>query len=123
VSVAWSISHPLRLVVIVVKGEVKQADFGKVLSSIDSANAGRYQKLVDITAMTSVLQRRTLRELADTVRRREAERAVGPIAIVAPSAKAQRNAKAFAMRARDERLIRVFPNQEEARRWLRSFYA
>jgi hypothetical protein len=94
-----------------------------MLDGIDAANAGSYQKIVDILALTRMPRPSTLHEFAAIVRRRESERVVGPIAIVAQSATAQRYANAFAMLARVERLIRVIPNREEARRWLGSFYA
>ena len=122
-SAAWSISHPLRLVVIVAKGEFDQTDFSRVRDSIDRANAAGYQNIVDITGMTSAPPQRSLHEFAAIVRAREAGRTAGPIAIVARSAEAARCANAFALRARDRRLISVFPDQCEARRWLGSFYA
>jgi len=52
------------------------------------------------------------------VRQREAERKVGPIAIVAGSPQTHDQATQFAKQARGIRLIQVFQQRQEARRWL-----
>jgi hypothetical protein len=52
------------------------------------------------------------------VREREAESAVGPIAIVAGTGHAARQARAFAESGHLFRPIRVFSEQHEASRWL-----
>ena len=69
-SAAWSISHPLRLVVIVAKGESDQTDFSRLGDSIDRANAAGYQNIVDITGVRSAPPPRSLHEFAAIVRAR-----------------------------------------------------
>ena len=122
-SLAWSISHPRRLIVVVAKGELEHRDIALLLQSIDSAKASGYRKLVDITGLTASPRSRLLREIAGIVRQRESERVVGPIAIVAKAGASLRQANAFANRAQVERLIHTFADKAEARRWLDSFYA
>jgi hypothetical protein len=60
---------------------------------------------------------------ASWVRQREGERKVGPIAIVASSAHTHDQATYFAKQARGLRLIQVFQQRQEARRWLDGFSA
>ena len=120
---SWSISHSSSLVHILAKGDLEQAQFSKLLQAIDAAKASSYRKLVVITGVTSTLGPHTLRSLAGTVRRRERERTVGPIAIVADSPVSQRAASVFIEAAHGERLIQSFSSQDQARRWLNSFYA
>ena len=121
--VAWSISHPSRLVTVVVKQEFRPADLILVLAAIDAAKANSYRKLIDVTRLAVKVPMGILRELARVVRRRESERVVGPIAIVAGVGAAVRQATYFADEAQGERLIQIFPDQAGARAWLNSFYA
>ena len=120
---AWSISHPSRLVMVLAKEEVRPADMMRLLADIDSAKASGYRKLIDVSRLTAEVPTAALRELARVVRRRESERNVGPIAIVAGTSGAARLATVFADEARRERLIEIFPDQPAARRWLNSFYS
>jgi hypothetical protein len=94
-----------------------------LLLAIDRANASPYRKIIDPTGLTSRLPVEALRTFSLKIRRREAEREVGPIAIVAGSPQAHELATRFAEEARGLRLIQVFQRQREARRWLDSFYA
>src|SRR5258708_15727392 len=81
-AVAWSISHPSRLVTVVVREEFRPADLIMLLTAIDAAKASSYRKLIDVTRLTVKMPTGIMRELARVVRQRESERTVGPIAIV-----------------------------------------
>ncbi len=120
---SWSISHASSLVHILARGDLEPSQFLKLLQSIDAAKASSYRKLVVLTGLTSTPGPHTLWSLASTVRRRERERAVGPMAVVADSPASQRAASVFIEAARGERLIQSFSSQDQARRWLNSFYA
>jgi hypothetical protein len=121
--VAWSISHPSRLITVVVREEFRPADLMLLLTAIDAAKASGYRKLIDVSRLTTKVRPGVLRELARLVRQRESERYVGPIAIVAGARGVMRQANLFADEARRERLIEIFPDQQAARRWLNGFYA
>ena len=122
-SLSWCVSHPSRLVLVIAKGEFEQREFTDLLRNIDKAKASAYRKLVDITGLTGRFPAVAIREFARTVRQRERERTVGPIAIVAGSTLAHAHASQFSSQAQGERLIMIFHEQHEARRWLDSFYA
>src|SRR5262245_23741999 len=122
-ALAWSISHPSRLVLVMAREEFRPGDLMRLLAAIDRAKASSYRKLIDVSRLTTQVPSSVLRELARVVRHRESERNVGPIAIVAGTSDATRQAKAFADEARAERLIEVFADQDAARRWLNSFYS
>src|SRR4051812_23088518 len=119
----WSISHPLCLIIIVAKHELRLDAFLKLLQSIDIAKASGYRKIVDISAMADSVPIRTVREIARIVRRRERGLAVGPIAVVAEGDAGLRASEAFAEAAKGQRLIKVFDSRRSARRWLDSFYS
>ena len=118
---AWSISHPSRLVLVLAKGEFRPIDLTRLLASIDAARASSYRKLIDVSRLTDKVPTGVLRELARLVRQRESERSVGPIALVAGTTGVTRQATLFADEARHERLIEIFPDQHAARRWLDGF--
>jgi hypothetical protein len=120
---SWSISHPSSLIHILARGDLEPRQFMSLLQAIDAAKASSYRKLVVVSGVTGTPGAHTLRSLAGTVRRRERERTVGPIAIVADSPAAQRAAGVFMDAARGERLIQTFASEGEARRWLNSFYS
>ncbi len=122
-AVAWSISHPSRLVTVVVREEFRPADLIMLLTAIDAAKASSYRKLIDVTRLTVKMPTGIMRELARVVRQRESERTVGPIAIVAGVGAPVRQAIYFADEAQGDRLIQIFADQDTARRWLNSFYA
>jgi len=94
-----------------------------LLSGIDAAKASSYRKIIDLTGLTARFAGSVIRNFAMTVRQRESQRTVGPIAIVAPSTLVHGQATLFAKEATVERLIRVFHEQDDARRWLDGFYA
>jgi hypothetical protein len=121
-ALSWGISHPYLLVLVVAKGEVRPHEFARLLESIDRANARPYRKIIDVTGLTSMFTADMLRNFASTIRRREDEHVVGPIAIVAGSPEVHDQATQFAKQAQGSRLIRVFQQQSGARRWLDGFY-
>jgi hypothetical protein len=122
-TLAWCISHPSRLVLVVAKGDFQPHESARLLRGIDRAKASPYRKIVDVTGLTSRFTADVLRSFASTVRHREEERHVGPIAIVAGSPQSYRQATKLAKQARGSRLIQVFQQQSEARCWLDGFYA
>ncbi len=122
-TLAWSVSHPLRLVKVVARGQSTFDDMQRLVQSIDAAKAGGYRKIIDIDRVTQAAPPRMMREFARILRRREAEGAAGPLAIVAATDAARRQALAFAAAARGPRLIEVFATEADARRWLDSFYS
>jgi hypothetical protein len=122
-SLAWSISHPKHLVVVVAKGDLQHHDIELLLLSIRSAHASGYRKFVDVTRLAIPPRPQTLRQLGGVVHQPESEQAIVPIAIVARKGASLRQANAVAKAAEMKRLIRGFSDKDEARRWLDSFYA
>ena len=121
--VAWSISHPLRLVRVVAREELSLIDFQRLMQSIDDTRSRSYRKIIDLGRVTRASPARTQREFVRMVRLREAEGATGPIAVVASTEAAQRQAAFFAAAAAGKRLVEVFADEGAARRWLDSFYS
>jgi len=114
----WSISHPTRFMQVVVRGAVNGPRLTDLLQTIDRAKAGGYRKIIDVRFPGAA---RTMRALAAAVREDTAEE--GPIAIVSRSATARMEGQQIADRAEGSRLIKVFSDGDEARRWLNGFYA
>ena len=121
-SLSWYISHPRRLMLVVAKGDIQPHDFARLFESIDAAKASPYRKIFDVTGLTTEFTPDMIGIFASWVRQREAEREVGPIAIVAGSPQTHDHATQFAKQARGSRLIQVFQQRQEARRWLEGFY-
>ena len=117
-SLSWNISHPCRLILVAAKGDIQPRDFARLFESIDAARASPYHKIFDVTGLTTEFTPDMIGMFALWVRQREAERKVGPIAIVAGSPRTHDQAIHFAAQARGARLIQVFQQQQEARRWL-----
>jgi hypothetical protein len=115
---SWCISHPCRLVIAVAKGELEPHDMMEFIVAIDAANARSYRKMVDVTGVTMKVSADSIRRLAGLMLRREQESEVGPIGVVAGSPAVHRQAVLFARQAQRYRLIRIFHEQHDARKWL-----
>jgi len=116
--IEWTISHGTRLVLAVTKGELQPDSVRSFLAAIDAAGARPYRKIIDVSALTARFDADTIAAFAAVIREREVGSAVGPIALVAGTGLAARQARAFAERAQLVRPIRVFAEQHEARQWL-----
>jgi hypothetical protein len=119
----WSISHPTRSVLVVVRGPLELPHLTGLLQTIDRAKASAYRKIIDIRYSRYPSSASTIRSFADIVQKRENDCEVGPIAIVSRLIAARTGALLFADLAQSKRLIKVFAERENARRWLDSFYA
>ena len=117
-SLSWYISHPRRLILVAAKGDVRPHDFARLFESIDAAKASPYRKVFDVTGLTTEFTPGMIGIFALWVRQREAERKVGPIAIVAGSPWTHDQATHFAKQARGARLIQVFQQPQEPHQWL-----
>jgi hypothetical protein len=122
-SLSWYISHPRRLIWVVANGDIQPHDFARLFESVDAAKASPYRKVFDVTGLTTEFTPDMIGTFASWVRQREAERKVGPIAIIAGSPQTHDQATHFAKQARGLRLIQVFQQRDEARRWLDGFPA
>ncbi len=115
--IEWTISHGARLVVAVAKGEMQPEQMREFLLAIDREGARPYAKMIDVKGLTTRFEPEQVGAFAMVVREREAEGAVGPIAIVVGPGLAEQ-AHAFSERGHLIRPIRVFAELHEARRWL-----
>ncbi len=115
---SWCISHPIRLVIAVAKGEFDPQDMVEFVLCVDAANARPYRKMIDVTGVTTRFSADGIRRFARVIRQREKESEVGPIGVVAGSPDAHRQAILFAAQAQRHRPIKVFHEQHDARKWL-----
>lgn len=116
--VQWTISHPKRLVIAVVKGEVRPRAMLAFLAALDAAGARPYAKLVFLERLVATFSEDSLVALSNLVRQREQESEVGPIAIITPDDATFEQACQFARVAELVRPIRVFREWHEGRRWI-----
>jgi hypothetical protein len=114
----WTISHPKRLVLAVLKSEVRPRGMIDFLAALDAAGARPYGKLVFLERLVTTISEENVVALANLVRKREAESVVGPIAIIAPDDATFEQACQFAHVAELVRPIRVFRELHEGRRWI-----
>ena len=115
---SWCISHPIRLVIAVAKGEFDPQDMAEFVLRVDAANARPYRKMIDVTGVTTRFSADRIRRFARIIRQREEDSDVGPIGVVAGSPDAHRQAILFAKQAQRHRPIKVFHEQHDARKWL-----
>jgi len=118
---SWCISHPIRLVIAVAKGEFDPQDIVEFVLRVDAAHARPYRKMIDVTGVTTRFSADSIRCFASAIRQREEVSEVGPIGVVACSPDAHRQAILFAKQAQWHRPIKVFHEQHDARKWLDAF--
>jgi hypothetical protein len=117
---SWTISHPQRLVIAVVKGEVAPHEFGGYVEAMQKV--GSYRKMFVATGMTTVFDDVLMKSVGRAVRDHAEREALGPIAIVADTTAAHASATVYAEAVAGlDRPIRIFSELHEARRWLDSF--
>jgi hypothetical protein len=114
----WTISHPLRLVVAVAKGDIRPESIIDFLAVIDAEYVRPYGKIFGVSDLLTIFTEEDVRNLANLVRKREQESRVGPIAVVATDRRSFRQAQLFAEVAKIVRPIQVFREWHEARRWI-----
>jgi hypothetical protein len=114
----WTISHDKKLVVVVVRGEVRPEDLRAMFTTLAAEGALPYRKLLDATfapLTLSVAVIRTLSQVAGAiapgVRR-------GPVAFVASSDVADEMIQIFDRKLSIDRPLRIFRDTRAARRWL-----
>jgi len=117
----WTVSHPQRLVVAIAKGDVCAQEIETYLADVFAQGGAPYRKMFDVTQTQSGFNDGMLKGFAQTVRRHAAASPLGPIAIVAASDEAFRQAGVFAEAATVDRPIKIFREQHDARRWLNAF--
>jgi hypothetical protein len=116
-SLKWTVSHRLKLVVAVAQGEVQALEMMNYLSSIDEQNAQGYRKLFDLSELDMEIPVDQVQALAGLVKQRPAP--AGPIAVVvADNETLYQQARMFTDMAGPSRLIRVFHQQHLAQIWL-----
>ena len=113
----WTISHPKRLVLAVLKGEVRPRGMIDFLAALDAAGARPYAKLVFPEQLVTTFSEDSVIALAKLVRQREQESKVGPIAIIVQDDATFEQACQFDHVAELVRQIRVFREWHEGRRW------
>ena len=116
--IEWTISHGSRLVVAVAKGEMLPEHMREFLLAIDREGARPYAKMIDVKGLTTRFAPEQIGSFAAVVREREAEGAVGPIAIVVGPGPLGEQVRVFSEHGQLIRPIRVFAELHEARRWL-----
>lgn len=118
-TVQWRIFHARRLVLAVAKGELVRGELLAIVAAVDQQDARSYLKILDVSRLTTIFPTDKLEAFAHIARLREANSAVGPVAIVAGTGTARPQAELFANAGQFVRPIRVFGTHHEARRWIR----
>lgn len=118
----WTISHPNRLVIAIVKGRCRRVDVEEYFADLAREKAHPYRKIFDVTQAEPLeLSAADVSTLAAQVRQTGEQAVLGPIAIVASAPENHALARLFASEAVAKRPISVFRELHEARRWLDGF--
>lgn len=113
----WAISHPDELVMAVAKGDVSPRDIEDYFHGVGLEGGISYAKMFLLDS-ASMLSDDNIRTLGRIIERYALTDRIGPVAIVATTDEAFRQAEVFAAAARAERPLGIFRQQHEAARWL-----
>ena len=113
----WAISHPDQLVMAVAKGHVSPRDIEDYFHGVGLEGGISYAKMFLLDS-ASMLSDENIRTLGRIIERYALTDRIGPVAIVATTDEAFRQAEVFAAAARAERPLGIFRQQHEAARWL-----
>jgi hypothetical protein len=118
--VTYSISHPTRLVIAVVKDRVSTADILNYLMEINEAGAQPYRKIFDMTGARGSIPLAELRQIAKRAVTFAESGPTGPLAIIVAIDEHADLARLFAYAATARRPVRIFRELHTARAWLDS---
>ncbi len=113
----WAISHPDQLVMAASKGDVSPGEIENYFHGVSLDGGMAYAKMFLVDS-ASMLSDENIKTLGRVIERYALTGKIGPVAIVATTDEAFRQAQVFASAARAERPLRVFRQQLEAARWL-----
>jgi hypothetical protein len=118
--VTYTISHPARLVVAVMKDQINTADILNYMMEIHAAGASPYRKIFDMTNAQGTIPLPELRRIGQSASAFLESGPAGPLAIVVASDEHSDLAKLFAYVATAKRPVRIFRELHTARAWLDS---
>jgi hypothetical protein len=113
----WTISHPDQLVMAAARGDVSPREIVDYFHGVSLEGGMSYAKMFLVDS-GSMLSDENIRTLGGIIERYALVGKIGPVAIVATTDEAFRQAQVFASAARAERPLRVFREQHEGARWL-----
>jgi len=121
--VQWTISKPHRLVIAVARDELRLKDIATYLDGVAVADVLSYRKIFDMTHATVILSDADMMMLGARIRAYMQVARLGPLAIVAVTEEAYRQASLFEVLAQGDRPVRIFRELHHAREWLDAFDA
>jgi hypothetical protein len=107
----------MRLVLAAAKGDVSPGDIADYFHGVTLEGGISYAKMFLVDS-ASMISDENIRALGGIIQRYALTDRIGPVAIVAASDEAFRQASVFAAAATAERPLAVFREQAEAVRWL-----
>ncbi len=113
----WTISHPDHLVLATARGDVSPQEIRDYFHGVRLEGGMAYAKMFLVDS-ASMLSDENIRTLGGIIEKYALTGRIGPVAIVAATEEAYRQAEVFASAARAERPIRVFREQHLAAKWL-----
>ena len=113
----WTISHPDQLVLAAATGDVSPGEIEDYFHGVGLEGGISYAKMFLIDS-ASMLSDENIRTLGRIIERYALTGKIGPVAIVATTDEAFRQAQVFASAARAERPLRVFREQLQGAKWL-----
>jgi hypothetical protein len=118
VPVRWEISHPEKLVFVVVEGEVTLQQMEDHFDALVVANALGYRKLVDATGAEPTYNDGDVMTLGARLSAYASNFPAGPLAVIGTSDALRDAYRRFVNIAPSDRPARLFKNEADARVWL-----
>ena len=114
----WTIDSRKRSVELVADGDVSMADAMAFFDAVEGAEALTYSKLLDGTGGQAAMTPDDMLSIVVRIRGLHALGTMGPLAVVATAAQAERIARLLGAAAVADRPMKVFEDVKLARRWL-----
>jgi SpoIIAA-like len=116
--VRWEISHPQKLVHVVIDGEVTLKQMEEHFDALVVANALGYRKLVDATSARPLYDNDDVMTMGARLSAYTASFPSGPLAVVSVTSAVQAAFRRFVNISPSKRPARLFKTEAEARAWL-----
>ena len=114
----WTVDSRLKLVTVVVEGDVGRPDVEGFLAMASGADLLHWRKLFDARTTRAGLTLQEAIEVGVRIRAAHEVRTVGPLALVMPSTESTEFGRLLGFLAAARRPMRIFRQLEPARKWV-----
>ena len=116
--ITWTISHPDRMVAVVVEGDITLAQAEEYLDALVVADAMPYAKLLDCTRMRTQVSDEEMMQLGARMRAYASIMKGGPLVFVVTDPLIENYVRRYINLAAADRPVKIVTTMEQAQAWL-----